>query len=496
MVRYLWRMIRRWYRRTQFRRSLSWVAFGLLVPALASLLFLFLGYRRERSRLTSEWTVKVTIQPRRDPATIRGLLEGLIEHRSEPAPSFLPESMIDNVACAAAICDAVNFIVGGQRLLRSADAWRFVQVNAAQLEMVYDRPTRYPGDFEVDRVHNRIIEHYDRRIWLSRIVGTVGRGAALTSDGIYLVGYHYRETQSDAAILNAGGTLNSHLLLLLGRQGRWYGYHLYHDPQRPNANPYHVDDLGEELPAQFDLMYVWRVKGIRLGLESRPVRLVTTTRPYQSLNRLVGWMNWTGSARIASFVDSGIMGWFGDEEQYPVIVNTEGGFTDVPSPNLSQHRWRGQVLGLLNGVAIYRHVGADERGLYGLEYECVEFVNRYYASVLHHRNLTQNGNADSYFHDPGPKRLVAFPNGSTTPPEPNDILVFDPDGPGGDPGHVGIVYEVSSTRVCFAQQNMPQLSACLSVRVQNGSWSLSPLANNRPCLGWSRRMEVSHASTQ
>lgn len=470
-----------------YRRLLVILALPFLVAA-ALTIPLYIGFRRDRARLTSEWMVKVTIQPRRDPATQRGLLTGLMNTtNAAQVPSFLPESMIDNVACGAAVCDAVNFIVGGQRLLQSADAWRFAQVNAAQLETVYDRPTRYPGDFEIDRTRNQIIERYDRRIWLSRIVGTVGQGATLTSDGIYVVGYHYHETQSDAAILSANGTLNSHLLLLLGRQGHWYGYHLYHDPRRPNANPYHVDDLGEELPPQFDLMYVWRVKEIQLGLESRPVRLVTTTQPYQSLNRLVGWMNWTGSARIASFVDSGLMGWFGDEEQYPVIMSTQNGFTDLTSPSSSQRRWRGQVMGMLNGVAIYRHMGADERGLHGLEFECVEFVNRYYASVYGHRIPMRNGNADSYFHDPAPKGLVAFPSGGATAPVLNDILVFDSDGPGGDPGHVGIVYEVSEQRICFAQQNTSHPSECLSVRVQNGNWTLTPLAPNRPCVGWSRR---------
>lgn len=464
----------------------------LAVLAVASTVFLYTGYRSDRSRLTREWDRKTTQHRRATPAEIRGRLEALISLADSPdqAPSFLPESMVDNVACSAAVSEAVNFIVGGPRLLQTDDAWRFAETNRAVLEVTYDRVRRYPGDFAVE--NGRIVERFNRRIWLSQLIGSIGRGDALTSSAIFLVGYHFHETLSDAAILRAGSAWNSHVLLILGRRGgRWYGYHLFHDPRRPEANPFHVDDLGDELPPQFDLMYVWRVRaGIDLGSEQVPQRVVSVTRPHRELTRLVGWANWTRNASIASFVDSGLIGWLGDPEQFPQILHGRAPFTAINSPNL-RRGWHGQLKGFLNGVPIQRQVGPSQRGTYGLQFQCVEFVNRYYADVLGHRNLARTGNADSYFYDAAAKGLVAFPNGGETPPAVNDILVFDSDGPGvhTDPGHVAIVYEVSETRVCFAQQNARNSSDCLPVQVQAGRWYVSPLAPDRPVVGWSRRRE-------
>ena len=487
----------RWVWSKRFTRG---VLAALVMLAVAGMLFLYVGYRRDRARLAHEWDRKVTQQPRATPAQIRGRLEALISLAATPeqVPSFLPESMADNVACSAAVCEAVNFIVGGPRLLRNADAWRFFDVNRDVLEETYDRVRQYPDDFVVE--NGRIVEKYDRRIRLSNLIGSVGTGDALTSSAMFVVGYHFHDTQSDEAILRAGSTWNSHVLLILGRRGgRWYGYHLFHDPRRLEMNPFHVDDLGDELPPQFDLMYVWRIMdGINLTLDQVPQRVVSVTRPYREITRLVGWSNhFTRNASVNSFVDSGIVGWFGDEEQYPQILDGRTSFVGINSPNL-QRGWHGQIKGFLNGVPIQRQVGPSRRGEYGREFQCVEFVNRYYSSVLGHRNMTITGNADSYFYDAGSKGLVGFPNGGETPPITNDILVFDSDGPGvhTDPGHVAIVYEVSNTRVCFAQQNTRRSSDCLPVRVQDGRWSVSSLASDRPVVGWSRRREDRNGSSQ
>lgn len=472
------------------RRAVRLALLTIFVVTFLVFSFLFLGYRRDRARLTTEWAAKAVSEERRSPAVIRGLLEGLIAHPEEVP--ILPQSMVDNPACAAAVCQLTNFLVGGREpVLQTADAWRFAHVNRHRLERIYDRLRTYPSDFA--REDDRIVERYDRRITLSHILRTVGRGDTLTMDGLYVVGYHYHDTQSDRVILNApDATWNSHLLLIAGRRnGRWWGYHLYHDPARPNANPFQIADLGEELPPQFDLMYVWRVRGISLGLERAPVRLFSPTRPFRSIRRLVGWANWTRSDRFASLVDSGMIGWFGDEEQYPVILSTEHPYAAVTSPNL-RRRWQGQVTGFLSGISIRRQVGPSQRNTYGLEFQCVEFVNRYYSTVLAHRNMTRSGNADSYFYDARGKELVSFPNGGETAPQLHDIIVFDPDGSGQRPGHVGIVYEVTRERVCLAQQNMPEPSVCLPVQVRDGRWSVSSVQPDLPCVGWSRQREVSH----
>ncbi|MBI4256823.1 hypothetical protein HY626_02075 [Candidatus Uhrbacteria bacterium] len=72
----------------------------------------------------------------------------------------------------------------------------------------------------------------------------------------------------------------------------------------------------------------------------------------------------------------------------------------------------GTILGEHHGVTVHAYGWGDSvRGEYGLEYECVELVNRYYVQVLGHRNLTKTGDADTYFWDAKAKMLQAFPNG-------------------------------------------------------------------------------------
>ncbi|NBS41348.1 hypothetical protein EBS80_01690, partial [bacterium] len=59
----------------------------------------------------------------------------------------------------------------------------------------------------------------------------------------------------------------------------------------------------------------------------------------------------------------------------------------------------GSVLGDVGGVAVYAGDGYDVRGEYGLEYQCVELVNRALVQKHGFRNLAKTGDADTYFWD-------------------------------------------------------------------------------------------------
>ncbi len=157
----------------------------------------------------------------------------------------------------------------------------------------------------------------------------------------------------------------------------------------------------------------------------------------------------------------------------------------------------GEILGVENGVAIRAYGwGGSIRGKFGLEYECVELANRYYATVLGHKNMTQTGHAESYFWDAVPKGLVAYPNGGSMPPAVNDILVFDGGESDGSVGHVAIVTRVDDDAMTFIQQNMIVYAdlvfrrdiwkETLPLTNLNGEWFVGQGRYTLPVARWSR----------
>jgi hypothetical protein len=164
----------------------------------------------------------------------------------------------------------------------------------------------------------------------------------------------------------------------------------------------------------------------------------------------------------------------------------------------------GTVLGEFEGVNVYAAGDRDERGPYGMEFQCVEYVNRFYTQRLQHRNMTQTGHADSYFWNASEKGLTAFPNGSKTPPEKFDILVFDRGNNDGNPGHVAIISKVDlfDGRVEVIQQNsvarrfgglLKKVIAKESFLIEKnaeGEWFISTQPNRLPVVGWSRQRRM------
>jgi hypothetical protein len=95
------------------------------------------------------------------------------------------------------------------------------------------------------------------------------------------------------------------------------------------------------------------------------------------------------------------------------------------------------------------------RATYGLQYQCVEYVRRFYHLVkgIETREGKMgkrwNGNANTYFKTAAQKELDAFENGGSVAPRPDDILAFQ----GGPYGHVAVITRVAEDHIEFVEQN-------------------------------------------
>lgn len=103
----------------------------------------------------------------------------------------------------------------------------------------------------------------------------------------------------------------------------------------------------------------------------------------------------------------------------------------------------------------YPYDSCDGPSTYGLKYQCVEYVRRFYHLVkgIETRDGMPgrgwDGNADTYFKTAGEKGLEALENGGSTPPLPDDIITFE----GGAHGHVAIITAVTDDHIEFIEQN-------------------------------------------
>jgi surface antigen len=126
----------------------------------------------------------------------------------------------------------------------------------------------------------------------------------------------------------------------------------------------------------------------------------------------------------------------------------------------------------------------DRLSGYGKKWQCVEYVNRYYAEVYGLK--IEGGDAKYYFKRAAQKGLLAFPNDSAVPPRPGDILCSE-----GDPyGHVAIVRSVGKDCVHIVQQNWfndeRDLDMVLPCKVEGGRCHLGGFDPKHSICGWLR----------
>lgn len=160
----------------------------------------------------------------------------------------------------------------------------------------------------------------------------------------------------------------------------------------------------------------------------------------------------------------------------------------------------GEQLDELNGVAIYYNGGVntvqgrnqtqDGYNL-GLRYQCVEFVKRYYFERHGHRMPDSYGHAKDFF-DPqvsdgslnAKRGMLQFTNGSTMPPQADDLLVFAPSLLNSY-GHVAIIASVEKDTLQIAQQNPGPFASArenLPLGHREGRWYIE----NDRVQGWLR----------
>lgn len=128
----------------------------------------------------------------------------------------------------------------------------------------------------------------------------------------------------------------------------------------------------------------------------------------------------------------------------------------------------GQAIDSLNGVLVFyngevshasgRNVAPDYYNL-GLQYQCVEFVKRYYYVHLDHRMLDSYGHAKDFFDAKlkdgqvsAARALTQYTNPSRTKPRPDDLLIYRATSE--EPyGHVAIIAAVIGDSIEIIQQN-------------------------------------------
>lgn len=163
----------------------------------------------------------------------------------------------------------------------------------------------------------------------------------------------------------------------------------------------------------------------------------------------------------------------------------------------------GDAVDSLNGVRVFyngavantgeRHLAADGYN-YGLRWQCVEFVKRYYYDALKHKMPNSYGHAKDFFNAQladgalnTDRNLLQYTNGSKTLPQVNDLLVFGAV-PFNQYGHVAIVAKADSSQIELIQQNPGPTAPSretYEVEKRNGKWYI----NRDDLKGWLRKRE-------
>jgi surface antigen len=168
--------------------------------------------------------------------------------------------------------------------------------------------------------------------------------------------------------------------------------------------------------------------------------------------------------------------------------------------NFDRSRAVGEVVDEFNGVKVYYNGGVNHSSgrilapdgyNVGIRYQCVEFVKRYYYERFNHEMPESRGNAKDFFDADAPdgslnasRGLIQFRNGSPTPPQADDILVFGP-ALFNPYGHVAIVSAATGQSIEIVQQNAGPFAGTRDVLVLvhgSGGWTV----DSSRVRGWLR----------
>jgi len=150
-----------------------------------------------------------------------------------------------------------------------------------------------------------------------------------------------------------------------------------------------------------------------------------------------------------------------------------------------------------NGIPVYSNgtnyvqdhgLNFSENGYYfGYKWQCVEFVKRYYYTVLDHEMPDGAGHA-KYFFDPTlsqgqyneQRGLFQYKNGGDVKPELDDLLVFNDTAY----GHVAIVSGVGEDWIEVIQQNSEYPRERFALEEEDGNYYIH---GERDPAGWLRK---------
>ena len=151
-------------------------------------------------------------------------------------------------------------------------------------------------------------------------------------------------------------------------------------------------------------------------------------------------------------------------------------------------KW-GTKIGEYKGVPAYSNESlthSSPSDTYGLKYQCVEYVNRFYATAMGHHNMKASGDAEDYYPTASQRKLVAYPNKGSVKPQINDILCLK----GKTYGHIAIVREVTNDKVYVIQQNWNNASSDnnfpFEMEAANGKYTVKE-KSGFTCQGWLRK---------
>lgn len=125
----------------------------------------------------------------------------------------------------------------------------------------------------------------------------------------------------------------------------------------------------------------------------------------------------------------------------------------------------------------------------GLNYQCVEFVKRYYYEYFNHKMPNSYGHAKDFYDDETSdgelnksRGLIQFNNPSLSKPKVNDILVLDKS-TFNKFGHVSIISKVNDNSIEVVQQNVFLNSReNYDLKFIDGKWKI----DNERILCWLR----------
>ena len=172
-----------------------------------------------------------------------------------------------------------------------------------------------------------------------------------------------------------------------------------------------------------------------------------------------------------------------------VVSGQTNHFSDytVVSEKLSH----GKFVGDFNGVTAYSNGACNYNATHtptyietGIEWECVEYVNRYYLEYYGIDIRGEwKGHAKDYYKTAEQRGLESYINGGSEPPRAGDIIVSEY----GYYGHVAIVRQVEVDKIYVIQQNWCQNEGDNKFRLKrNGNYISSFGGGNYSVKGWAR----------